>query len=888
VLDSSDFGDRVRAGRVAASLSQEELSAQSGVSVRSICDLERGRTRWPHPASVQRLADALQLTGTARAEFVGAANRRLPSRPASAGAGQVALPAARRVAASGAGRIVPRQLPPTMPVFAGRSAELDTLSRVLSSPGGTAVITAIGGTAGVGKTALALHWGHLVAAEFPDGQLYVNLNGYGPSGAPVSPASAVRVLLEGLEVPAERMPLTTQGQLNLYRSLLAGKRMLVVLDNAHDEAQVRALLPGSLTCRVVVTSRNLLAGLAALDAAHPLRLDVLSEADAWDLLEQRLGAERLHADDGAVYQVIKASAYLPLALTIVAARAALRPDLAIADIAAELTADPGLDAFSVGEPAADIRAVLSWSYRQLDDETARVFRLAGLHPGAHLDRYAIAALTGMTLGQAEQMLLSLAEGGLVQQGGPGRYSMHDLLREYARELSAEQDSESARRNALTALFDCYLHAAYAASAVMYPADSQRPPRVPAPATPLPPFADPAQAEEWLDSELASLVAISGYAAANGWLVHATEMSAISYTYLHIGHHYTEAEAVHRQALEAAEIADDHSAAGTAMFGLADADFRQGRLQDAIERYQQALRRYQQADDRPGQIRARHHLSNTYQTVGQFGPAAAHLRLVLAFYRAVGDRVREVHVLDDLGLLYLRLGRYEQASRYLHRTLALCRETGDRRIEPNVMMRIAFADLRLGQLDQAADRCELALAIMRDRGDRRGESNALRYLGAVRMQQGEYERAASCMRQTLVMSAEFDCIAAQADTLGDLGLVRIRQGRPEEAIKNLQQALGLARRLEQSNLVAIILNGLGEAFIAAGRPVQSRERYTEALTIAAEVGDKYEMARAQAGVGSAQHALGDTAAAIRLWRLAYDGYVSLGVPEAEEIRSLIDS
>jgi hypothetical protein len=222
-----------------------------------------------------------------------------------------------------------------MPVFAGRSAELDTLSRVLSSSSGTAVITAIGGTAGVGKTALALHWGHLVAAEFPDGQLYVNLNGFGPSGAPVSAAGAVRVLLEGLDVPAERVPHSEDGQLNLYRSLLAGKRMLIVLDNARDEAQVRPLLPGALTCRVVVTSRNLLAGLTALDAAYPLRLDVLSEADAWDLLEQRLGAKRLHADDGATHQIIKASACLPLALSIVADRAVERPDLAITDIAAE-------------------------------------------------------------------------------------------------------------------------------------------------------------------------------------------------------------------------------------------------------------------------------------------------------------------------------------------------------------------------------------------------------------------------------------------------------------------------------------------------------------------------------------------------------------------------
>jgi transcriptional regulator with XRE-family HTH domain len=421
VLDGPDFGDRLRVCRVAASLSQEELSALSGVSVRAIGNLERGRTRWPHPGSVHRLADALQLTDPARAEFVGAASRRLPD------AG---------VPGSGSdGQVLPRQLPSAVSAFAGRSSELAALSRALARPGGTAVITAIGGTAGVGKTALALQWGHLVAAEFPDGQLYVNLNGFGPSSAPVSAGSAVRVLLEGLGVPAERLPHSDEGQLNLYRSLLAGRRMLIVLDNARDEAQVRPLLPGALTCRVVVTSRNLLAGLTALEAAHPLLLDVLTEAEAWDLLERRLGPERLRADDGATYQLIKASAYLPLAMSIVAARAALRPGLPVAEIAAELTADRGLDAFSAGEPAADIRAVLSWSYRQLDDDTARTFRLAGLHPGPDLDRYGAAALTGMTLDQAGQALLMLSEVGLMLSAGPGRYSMHDLLREYARELS---------------------------------------------------------------------------------------------------------------------------------------------------------------------------------------------------------------------------------------------------------------------------------------------------------------------------------------------------------------------------------------------------------------------------------------------------------------------
>jgi tetratricopeptide (TPR) repeat protein len=846
------------------------------MSVRAISDLERGRTRWPHAGPVHRLADALELYGPARAEFVNAASRRLPRTTPG------------KTAAVSGGRVVPRQLPPAVPAFAGRNGELATLSHVLARPGGTAVITAIGGTAGVGKTALALHWGQLVAAEFPDGQLYVNLHGFGPSTMPMPLGDAVRVLLEGLDVPPARLPHTEDGQLNLFRSLLMGKRMLIVLDNARDEAQVRPLLPGSLTCRVVVTSRNLLAGLTALDAAHPLLLDVLTEAEAWDLLERRLGPARLHADDRATGQIIKASAYLPLALSIVAARAALRPDLPIGDIAAELTADRGLDAFTAGEPAADIRAVLSWSYRQLDAGTGRVFRLAGLHPGQSLDRYAAAALTGLTLDQAERALLALAGGCLLQEAGPGRYGMHDLLREYARELSATQNDDAERQTALTALLGFYLHTAHAACAAMFPAENRLPPRVAAPATPLLAFTYRAQAQGWLDTERASLVAISGYAAGNGWLSHAAEMSAILHMYLHSGYHYAEAVTIHQHARQAAVLADDHSAEGAAIFGLATVDYLQGQFLDAVERYQQALRRFEDAGDRAGQVRVGHSLSNAYQTQGQFRQAAALLRNAMAFYREVGNRALEGRTLSDFGFLHLRLGQYKRAASCLEKALKLYQEMDDRRFEGRLLTLIGYADLRMGHSRQAIDRWQTALVIMRDTGDRRGEANVLCYLGVASMRQGDYEQAASRLQEALALSREIENRHGEADSLGYLGLVRLRQGQDQAALDNLRQALSLARALQGPELTAAVLNGLGEALVATGQPAEGRDRYAEALQVAIDAGHRYEAARAQAGLGSAHHALGDRAGAIRHWRLALDAYVTMGTPEAEDLRNLLDS
>jgi transcriptional regulator with XRE-family HTH domain len=406
-------------------LSQQELAERSGLSIRAISKLECGWTRWPYPDSVDRLADALGLRDAERAEFMVAAERRL---------GQ----GTRTVRPHAGDAYVPQLLPAFIPAFVGRAGELETLSAMVDEPGGTTLVTAVTGTAGVGKTALAVHWAHQVAREFPDGQLFVNLRGFGPSGTPLTPADAVQVFLDALRAPADRLPTTVAAQLGLYRSLLAGKRMLIVLDNARDAAQVRPLLPGSPTCRVIVTSREQLPGLTAIEAARPLTVNALTSAEARQLLVRRLGPVRLAADRQATDQIIHSCAGLPLALCIVAARAGLRPDLPLARIATDLAGQPSLDAFTgLADPAADIRAVFSWSYRQLDGDAARTFRLAGLHSGADLEAYTVAALTGATLELAGRTLDVLARASLIQVAGQERYSMNSLLRAYAREQAVQ-------------------------------------------------------------------------------------------------------------------------------------------------------------------------------------------------------------------------------------------------------------------------------------------------------------------------------------------------------------------------------------------------------------------------------------------------------------------
>ena len=351
---------------------------------------------------------------------------------------------------------VPAQLPPAVAVLTGRAAELASLDAIvpraavgLDAQNATAVIAVITGTAGVGKTALAVHWAHRASEQFPDGQLYVNLRGFDPCRPTVEPGEALRGILDAFTVPQERIPASPDAQAGLYRSLLAGKRVLVVLDNARDAAQVRPLLPGSPGCLALVTSRDHLIALAAADGAFLLGLDRLTGSGARDLLASRLGSARIAAEPEAADEIIERCARLPLALTIVAARAAAKPGFPLAAIATELRqATAILDPFHGGDESTDIRAVFSWSYRALGPGAARLFRLLGLHPGPDMTVDAAASLAGIAADQTRALLAELTRGHLLSEHRPGRYAFHGLLRAYAREQAHAHDDDSARSDAV--------------------------------------------------------------------------------------------------------------------------------------------------------------------------------------------------------------------------------------------------------------------------------------------------------------------------------------------------------------------------------------------------------------------------------------------------------
>ena len=826
------FGARLRTARLAAGISQEELAERAGLSVRAIGDLERGRTRRPYPRTLRVLADALGISdpSTDQAEPSGVEER--PDR---------STPVAGRDTSA-----VPRQLPPGVGHFTGRTQELATLSTLSAQAlrdGTAVVITAIAGTAGVGKTALAVCFSHQVAEQFPDGQLHVNLRGFDPAGTPLPPAAAIRRLLDALDVPAQRIPTELDAQTALYRTLLAGRRMLILLDNARDTDQVRPLLPGTPGCLVIVTSRNLLADLIAVEGAVPLTVDLLTRDEARELLERRLGPDRVAGEPTAVDQLIDLCAGLPLALNITASRVITHPGTPLGLLAARLrNTRSRLDVFSAGVGTANLRAVLSWSYQTLTAPTARMFRLLGAHPGPDISVAAAASLAAVDCDQARNTLDELTAAHLLTEHIPGRYGMHDLLRGYAGELAGDLGEDG--RAALTRLFDHYLYTAATAMDSAFPAERHRRPRIPVP-DPRPPVpAGEAAALEWLAVELPSLVAVTGYAAEHGWPGHTVRLSATLFRYLDSAARFPEAITVHDHARRAACRTGDRTAEANALVSLGVIDGHQGRHHQATGYLEQALSRYRETGDRDGQARALNYLGLVHRQQGRYQQATDELTQALNLFRAVGEHTGEGHALSNLGAVDLEQGRYRQAIDHQQQALALFRQIGDRHAEALVLTRCGLIALRQDRYQQAASQIQQALDHYHDVGDRQGEASALASLGRVGLRQGHYHRAAGQLRQALTWYREMSDPSGQSVTL----------------------------------------NSLGDLFLATGRLTDARTQYASALRLAVQIGAKYEQARAHDGLATAHQASGVPAKARHHWQQALALYIDLGAPETQRIRA----
>jgi tetratricopeptide (TPR) repeat protein len=582
-----------------------------------------------------------------------------------------------------------------------------------------------------------VHWAHRVRHRFPDGQLYLNLRGFHPSGAVLDPAQAIRAMLEALEVPRQRIPADLDAQAALYRSEIAGRRMLVVIDNARDAEQVRPLLPGAPGCFVLVTSRSQLTSLVAVEGAHPLTLDLLTPEEARQLLASRLGPERLAADPEATEEIITRCARLPLALAIVAARAATNPRFPLRAIADELR---GLDALADEDPSGDIRTVFSWSVATLSPATARMFRLFGLHPGPDISAPAAASLAGVAPTAGRPMLSELTRAHLIVESVPGRYALHDLLRAYAAELAAATEPAVERYAASYRMFDHYLHTAHAADHLIDPhRDSIV---LPPPHDGVTPeaLADHQQALTWFATEQPVLINAVRHAAATGFDPHAWQLARMLAEYFDRRGHWRDSVQTQHVGLAAARRLGDLSAQAGTDRGLARAYTRLGDYDAAHNHYRRALDAFAATGDRVGQANTLNSIADVCERQNRYQDALDHARMALDLHRGHGHRRGEAAALNAVGWYQAQLGDYQPALASCEEALRLLEALGDPYGQAATSDSLGYVYDRLGDHDRALDRYRHSLELFRDLGDRYWEATLLTRIGETRRAMGDADGA----------------------------------------------------------------------------------------------------------------------------------------------------
>lgn len=624
----------------------------------------------------------------------------------------------------------PRQLPPDVAFFTGRDAELGTLDALLDRGGPAAVvISAIAGTGGIGKTSLAVHWAHRARERFPDGELYVNLRGYDP-GPPVTPDQALDGFLRALDVPAEKIPHDVDAQAGLYRSLLAGRRMVVVLDNAATPDQVRPLLPGSPTCVVVVTSRSQLSGLVARDGAHRLTLNVLPPDDAVTLLRCAIGADRVDAEPEAAAEVARHCGCLPLALRIAAERAAARTYLRLADLAEELAVERDrLDVLTADDDeVTGVRAVFSWSYRTLAPEAARVFRLLGLHPGPDVGVASAAALAGSTTTSVRRQLAALTSAHLLTETRRDRYQFHDLLRAYATERAALDESPDECANATHRVLAWYLHTAHAALYALYPQH---------PEIPLDPltvtcqpltFTHRDQALQWFDTEHANLMAAIRLAADVGQYTVAWQLPNAMDAFFWLRYHHADLITVHQLGLAAATHIHDQRGERWALGHLSDEYSELGRFEEVFPLALRQLSVAREIEDRWAEGNSLNVLGDIHLHFARPKEAADHYQQSLVIYREVNHRRNEAIALVKLAELARVQQHFKQAITYAREGLAIHREINNTMNEVRTLRTLGLVYLDLRRFDKAADHFQQAVTMFRELSDRHEAARTLHYLG----------------------------------------------------------------------------------------------------------------------------------------------------------------
>ncbi len=860
------FSAMLRRLRTDIQLTQQDLARAANLSVRAVSDLERAVATTPHRDTVRLLADALRLTGPARAQFEAVA------RGQSAPGGMAAT----------------RTLPRDIASFTGRQRELADLAEAAAGAGGVVAIHAIGGMAGVGKTTFAVHAAHRLAGRFPGGQIFLPLHGHTPGQQPVDPGDALASLLLSGGVAPAQIPPGTEARMALWRDRLAGQQLLLILDDAVGSEQVLPLLPGSAGSLVLVTSRR---HLSALDDATTISLDTLPAEEAVGLLVRLAGRPGLGASDPGVREIVRLCGYLPLAIGMVARQLRHHPAWPAARRADELAmAVDRLELMATEN--VSVAGAFDLSYGDLSEDQRRLFRRLGLHPGTDIDAYAAAALDAAELAVARRGLEALYDRYLLTEPAPGRYRMHDLIREHARVLAGRLDPDRDRELATARLLDYYQRTAARAGALIARQARPGPAAAPGPAGPVP-AAVPAlagreEALAWARAERASLLACLDQAADAGQHARVIALTAGLAGLLNQDGPWAEAITRHEAAIQAARHLGDRIGQANAHSDLGGVRYLACDYPAAAQDHEQALDIYREIGNRVGQANALYDLGTVWRMTGDYPAAAQAHERALDIYREIGNRVGQANALSDLGRVRRSTGDYPAAAQALEQARDIYREIGNRHGQANALNSLGDVRQGTGDYPAAAQALEQALDIYHDLGNRLGQANALFNLGMVRRRTGDYPAAAQAYEQALDIYHDLGNRVGQANALSELGVMRRVTGDYPAAARALEQALDIFRDIGVRSAEAEALNEKGTLHRVSGDLAQAEGCHQQALNLARATASSWNEAQALAGLGRCALAAGRATRADALLRQALEIFQRIGAAEAPGLLAELDA
>ena len=775
----------------------------------------------------------------------------------------------------------PNSLPRDNPHFTGRAAELDQLFGTIDAESGRGAMTivAINGMAGVGKSTLAIHAAHLLGDRYQD-RFYLHLHTHDPIEEPVDPAAGLGTLLRTLGIQPMGIPGTLEERATLWRTQLANRRALIVLEDADDPDQIRPLLPGSPGCLVLITCRRRMIGLPGI---FWLPLGIMRQDEAVSLFTRVAGAERAH-DQGAIARVVGMCGHLPLAIQLAGSRLRHHPAWSITDLASRLSrSQHRLSEIGAGD--REIAGSLELSYRYLMSEHKQLFRQLALHPGTDFSVYAAAAAAGnVSLAATEQMLDALLDHYLLEERGPGRFAFHDLIREYAYRLSLLEDSEPDRRRVIHRMLDYYLCLADRADRIAYPFHRRMDVQLTYVPESMPPLNTQDDSRKSIEIERANILRIVPYAARQGWPVHAGLLPHVLAQFLDTWGCWEDAAIAHRLAVRSWQEVSDRAGEARALTELCFSLSRTGGYAEALQAGHDALGIFRAEGDRGGEADILDYTGLVLWQSSHFHEALSRHDEALAIWRSIDDRHGEADALSHGAFPLWHTGRYEDGLKRLKQALAVYREIGDIRGEGNSLINIADFQQHLGYYDEAFDHYQQALIIFRDIGNRQGEAIMFNNIGNLCQRAGRYDKSLEYYRNALSIYRDIGDRRCEADALNNIGAAFHHAGHHGEALIHHQKALVLAHELAEPYQEARSHCSIGAVHLRTGNYSSALNDYRSSLELSRRIGDVYQEALAHDGLGSVILHTEGAAAARRHWRKALDLFEQIGVPEAGAVRS----